>query len=39
MDRRKFIKRVTMAGGAAVLLPGRFLAQAEKAAAPNDPDQ
>jgi len=34
MDRRKFIKRSTMACAAAALLPGRLQAQAGKAAAP-----
>ena len=34
MNRRKFIKRSTMACAAAALLPGRLHAQVEKAAAP-----
>ena len=34
MNRRKFIKRSTMACAAMALMPGRLRAQAEKAAAP-----
>ncbi|MBT8367555.1 MAG: twin-arginine translocation signal domain-containing protein [Deltaproteobacteria bacterium] len=33
MNRRKFIKLSTMAGGAIALLPGRILAKAKKTAA------
>lgn len=34
MNRRNFVKLLSMAWGAVVLLPGRLLAKAEKAAAP-----
>ncbi|MGB6382607.1 MAG: hypothetical protein WBG51_15665, partial [Syntrophobacteria bacterium] len=34
MERRNFFKLLSMAWGAVILLPGRLLAQTEKAAAP-----